>query len=90
MTEARVGGRDHHFAKSDLQQIKYASLLHDFGKIGVKEDVLIKAKKLYPYELESVIQRFKYIRKCMELNFTKAKLEYIINKTGAKLVISRQ
>lgn len=72
------------FSKSDLQQIKYASLLHDFGKIGVKEDVLIKAKKLYPYELQSVVQRFKYIRKCMELNFTKAKLQYIIENPKEK------
>lgn len=72
------------FSKSDLQQIKYASLLHDFGKIGVKEDVLIKAKKLYPYELQAVVQRFKYIRKCMELNFTKAKLQYIIENPKEK------
>ncbi|MFN8576810.1 MAG: HD domain-containing phosphohydrolase [Candidatus Sericytochromatia bacterium] len=72
------------FSKSDIQQIKYASLLHDFGKIGVKEDVLVKAKKLYPYELDSLIQRFKYIRKCMELNFTKAKLQYIIENPKEK------
>lgn len=69
------------FSKTDIQQIKYASLLHDFGKIGVKEDVLIKAKKLYPYELENVIQRFKYIRKCMEYNLTKTKLDYIIKNS---------
>ncbi len=72
------------FSKSDIQQIKYASLLHDFGKIGVKEDVLIKAKKLYPFELDSVIQRFQYIRKSMELNLTKAKLQYIIENPKEK------
>jgi len=66
------------FSRNDLQQIKYASLLHDFGKIGVKEDVLVKAKKLYPYELNEIIQRFKYIKKCMELNLTKAKLNYVL------------
>ena len=72
------------FSKSDIQQIKYASLLHDFGKIGVKEDVLTKAKKLYPFELESLTQRFKYIRKCMELNLTKAKLQYMIDHPKEK------
>ncbi|GIW23368.1 MAG: HD family phosphohydrolase [Candidatus Sericytochromatia bacterium] len=66
------------FSRNDLQQIKYASLLHDFGKIGVREDVLVKAKKLYPYELNEIVQRFKYIKKCMELNLTKAKLNYVL------------
>ena len=34
--------------------IRYAALLHDFGKVGVREDVLVKAKKLYPWQLELV------------------------------------
>jgi len=66
------------FSKSDIREIKYASLLHDFGKIGVRENVLIKAKKLYPHELELLQYRFKYIKKCMELNFTKRKLEFLM------------
>lgn len=69
------------FSRSDIQQIKYASLLHDFGKIGVREDVLVKAKKLYPFELDLIIQRFRYIRKCMELNFANIKLEFLINNS---------
>src|SRR5438876_5167207 len=31
-----------------LREIRYAGLLHDFGKVGVREAVLVKAKKLYP------------------------------------------
>lgn len=34
------------FDKQHLQEIRYASLLHDFGKVGVKENVLLKANKL--------------------------------------------
>jgi response regulator RpfG family c-di-GMP phosphodiesterase len=34
------------FTREEIEQIKYASLLHDFGKIGVPEDVLLKPKKL--------------------------------------------
>ena len=38
----------------DLRELEYASLLHDFGKIGVREKVLVKAKKLYDERLELV------------------------------------
>jgi HD-GYP domain-containing protein (c-di-GMP phosphodiesterase class II) len=42
----------------DLKELEYASLLHDFGKIGVREQVLVKAKKLYPDQLEVIQSRF--------------------------------
>lgn len=75
------------FNKTEIQQIKYASLLHDFGKIGVKEDVLVKAKKLYPYEMDSINQRFNYIKKCIKLNASEAKLDYIIKHPKEKALI---
>lgn len=34
------------FTPSHLKEVRYAALLHDFGKIGVRENVLVKAKKL--------------------------------------------
>ena len=43
---------------AQLKELRYASLLHDFGKVGVREDVLVKAKKLYPWELDVVRLRF--------------------------------
>lgn len=54
--------QDTSFSKDELREIRYASLLHDFGKVGVKEDVLVKAKKLYPYQLDEVQQRIKLAR----------------------------
>src|SRR5437667_2560125 len=36
------------FSREQMKEIRYASLLHDFGKVGVREEVLVKAKKLYP------------------------------------------
>ena len=33
--------RDVRFTQDQLQEIRYASLLHDFGKVGVREKVLI-------------------------------------------------
>ncbi len=54
------------FDKDQIQEIRYAALLHDFGKVGVRENVLTKSKKLYPHELENLKMRFNYAQACLE------------------------
>ena len=71
--------RNAKFSRDDIQQINYASLLHDFGKIGVRENVLVKAKKLYPEQLEAVKSRFKYIKKAMELKYAEKKYQILLD-----------
>jgi HD-GYP domain-containing protein (c-di-GMP phosphodiesterase class II) len=34
--------------REELRELRYAAVLHDFGKVGVREQVLIKARKLPP------------------------------------------
>jgi HD-GYP domain-containing protein (c-di-GMP phosphodiesterase class II) len=53
--------RDIKFSPDQLREIRYASLLHDFGKIGVREAVLVKGQKLFPHELETILLRLKTI-----------------------------
>lgn len=43
--------------KDTYKMFKYACLLHDFGKIGVRESVLNKSKKLYPEQLDVIFWR---------------------------------
>ena len=69
--------RDVSFTRDQMQEINYASLLHDFGKVGVREKVLIKGKKLYVGEMLLVRQRFGYIRRSLEADYLRAKLEQI-------------
>lgn len=64
-----------------LQEIRYSSLLHDFGKIGVREQVLVKAKKLYPHEMDVIRSRFEYILKNIEAKSVIKKLE-LVRKMG--------
>ncbi len=47
------------FTDRQLRELRYASLLHDFGKVGVREQVLVKAKKLDPSQLELIFQRLR-------------------------------
>ncbi|MDF1563032.1 MAG: GAF domain-containing protein [Deltaproteobacteria bacterium] len=51
---------------AEMREIRYASLLHDFGKVGVREHVLVKANKLQPYELECLESRFQMARMGIE------------------------
>jgi HD-GYP domain-containing protein (c-di-GMP phosphodiesterase class II) len=46
------------FTPAELRELRYAAVLHDFGKVGVREHVLVKAKKLYPWQLQSLEERF--------------------------------
>src|SRR5262249_6079093 len=52
---------DAKFSRTEMREIRYASLLHDFGKVGVREEVLVKAKKLYPAQLDLIQQRFEFV-----------------------------
>ncbi|MEO6602053.1 MAG: HD domain-containing phosphohydrolase [Polyangiaceae bacterium] len=58
----------------DLREIEYASVLHDFGKIGVREHVLVKAKKLFPHELGLIRQRFDFVIRTIEVDIVQRKM----------------
>jgi HD-GYP domain-containing protein (c-di-GMP phosphodiesterase class II) len=46
------------FSVEELRELRYAALLHDFGKVGVHEKVLTKAHKLYEEQLVELRHRF--------------------------------
>ncbi|HTX58075.1 MAG TPA: GAF domain-containing protein, partial [Verrucomicrobiae bacterium] len=47
-----------HFTVDQLREIRYASLLHDFGKVAVPEYIFGKAKKLPDGRLDTIRLRF--------------------------------
>jgi len=61
--------RNVHFSRQQMRELHFAALLHDFGKVAVREELLIKAKKL-PLQLwERVDSRFDLIRRTMEVEY---------------------
>jgi HD-GYP domain-containing protein (c-di-GMP phosphodiesterase class II) len=66
------------FSRDQMRELRYASLLHDFGKVGVREEVLVKAKKLYPSQLEVIKQRFGLLRRTLENESLKARMDYLL------------
>jgi HD-GYP domain-containing protein (c-di-GMP phosphodiesterase class II) len=68
----------HRFTADDIKQIEYAGLLHDFGKVGVREKILVKARKLYEHERDQLLQRFDYVRKAVEADCLRRRLEGVV------------
>ncbi|MCL2792700.1 MAG: GAF domain-containing protein [Spirochaetaceae bacterium] len=62
------------YSEDQLKGLKYACLLHDFGKVGVRENVLVKAKKLYPGMLEHILVRLDNLVCNIKIKICEAKL----------------
>jgi HD-GYP domain-containing protein (c-di-GMP phosphodiesterase class II) len=77
--------REVRFSPQDLRQIEYAGVLHDFGKVGVRESVLVKAKKLYDWQRAAIELRFRYIRKTLEVEALRTQLA-LVSRGGAGAV----
>jgi 3',5'-cyclic-nucleotide phosphodiesterase len=56
------GVKDIYFDPDAMRELRYAALLHDFGKIAVRERVLQKGKRLPELHLELIEQRFETIK----------------------------
>jgi HD-GYP domain-containing protein (c-di-GMP phosphodiesterase class II) len=72
--------RDVKFTRSEMKEIRYASLLHDFGKVGVREQVLTKARKLYPEQLEMIVSRFEVARRASQAECGERKLRCLLEE----------
>jgi HD-GYP domain-containing protein (c-di-GMP phosphodiesterase class II) len=68
------------FSADELRELRYAALLHDFGKVGVREHVLVKSKKLYPADLDRIRQRIEVLRRDLELSATRRKLDWAVHR----------
>jgi HD-GYP domain-containing protein (c-di-GMP phosphodiesterase class II) len=87
MTVALAGAVDHEvrgpyaelsLSRDQVRELRYAALLHDFGKVGVREEVLVKANKLYPHQFARLMDRFDYIRRDIEARTDRQKLDAVL------------
>jgi HD-GYP domain-containing protein (c-di-GMP phosphodiesterase class II) len=75
---------DLRFSREQMKELRYATLLHDFGKVGVREEVLVKAKKLYPLQYSRLLDRFDYIRRDIEARIAEQKVELLLGHPRKK------
>ncbi len=84
LAEAVDGGagsgayRGLHFSRAQLRELRYAGLLHDFGKVGVREQVLLKQKKLYPLHLDVIRLRFATVMQAADAEYERGRAEHLL------------
>ncbi|NEQ73962.1 MAG: HD domain-containing protein [Okeania sp. SIO2C9] len=66
------------FDDRQIKEVRYAALLHDFGKIGVPEAILTKRKKLYEEQLELIEQRFSVAQRTLEMEYAQTKYKQLL------------
>ncbi len=62
-----------------IQELRYAALLHDFGKVSIPEAIVQKSKKLFPHQLTELSHRFNLLRRTWELECAETKFTYLFN-----------
>lgn len=72
------------FTHEQMKEIRYAAVLHDFGKVGVRENVLVKAKKLFPGDLSVLKARFDFIKRTLEAQALRRKVEILLSGDRAQ------
>ena len=62
------------YTHDQVEEVRYAALLHDFGKVAVQERYLRKERKLYAGQLIALRQRFAYILRSLEADYLRERL----------------
>lgn len=58
------------YSNTEIKELEFAALLHDFGKVYIDINIFKKEKKLYQKEFENLILKFNYLYKFIELSYT--------------------
>lgn len=66
------GFRDIHFDNEQLREIYYAGILHDVGKIGIKEDVLTKRTRLPKRRMDVIRARLQLLGQVTDFHWAEA------------------
>jgi HD-GYP domain-containing protein (c-di-GMP phosphodiesterase class II) len=65
------------FSRLQIKELCYSALLHDFGKIGVREAILTKSHKLEPLHFQAVQSRLLLVQSARREKFLKQQIELL-------------
>ena len=67
------------FREPELRELRYAALLHDFGKVAVSEEVLLKQRKLHPADLASIRHRIEGLHRLEDVHFEQLRADWLLD-----------
>lgn len=77
-SESNIGPfKNMNFDSDEMKELRFAALLHDFGKVGVREHILTKAKKLSPDAYGQFIYRIAWEKERISNYYLKQKLSLL-------------
>lgn len=65
---------------ASLKTAETAALLHDFGKVGVREKILMKHSRIYPEQLDALKWKMKYILASISNDARTEKVKELLEK----------
>jgi HD-GYP domain-containing protein (c-di-GMP phosphodiesterase class II) len=75
--------KDISFSETEIKELEFASLLHDFGKVYIDISIFMKGKKLFPKDFDNVMLKFNYLYKLIELNYYMDKIKLLESNRDA-------
>ena len=66
---------DVYFDENQLKEIKFAGMLHDFGKVAIKENILVKQNKIFEYQAELLKWRIELFKRIYEVKMLNAMIK---------------
>ncbi len=77
-------------SEENLTEVRYAALLHDFGKVGVREAVLVKSHKLPAERLEILNYRFELEKERLRSQALRQEIELLHHGAADYVEAKRQ
>ena len=77
------------FSDEHIKEVRYAALLHDFGKVGVRENVLLKANKLTDDRLELIQYRIELQKERLRRRAVERELD-LLHHQAVDLEVARR
>ena len=74
--------KDLTFSETEIKELEYAALLHDFGKVYIDLAIFMKGKKLFPKDFENVMLKINYLYRIIELNYAAEERKIAEMKAG--------
>jgi HD-GYP domain-containing protein (c-di-GMP phosphodiesterase class II) len=66
------------FTETDLKEFEYACVLHDIGKIGVPEEILVKATRLNDAAVDVIRYRLAYYKEYLKQEALRKQMRFLL------------